>query len=865
MIAQTVSRDRSHHRVCPVPKDIYQPFGTAPQERLPPHPAYGAGEIGFEATFCFAGKRCTMKKIVLFSDGTGNSAASPHKTNVWRAYQALDRSPGRNQIAFYDNGVGTSSFTPTALLGLAFGVGLARNVKQIYGFLCRTYEDGDEIYGFGFSRGAFTMRVAVALIASQGIIDRKVAKNDRDLDRLVATAYRNFRQKSFSPSLLSFFLRPVRDQLFRVWNTVLGRAPYDPGKNLRYEEEDAEPTTLIKFLGVWDTVDAYGLPIDEFTRAWDKVVWPLTADDRNLSRRVERACQALAIDEQRQSFEPMLWNEEGAAGGPTIDDEKLSQVWFPGVHADVGGGYPDDALASVSLNWILDQSAKNDGLIYIAHERQRYSDSAHSHGPMHDSRRGIGNLYRYAPRNLERLCAEAKPGLANWLKGILNKLSMVTLDVNKNEMEIAKPKIHHSVFERLKQSGDAYAPINIPKTYALVDATGAVIDVEATGSVARLLPEDADAARNRRTRQSYVWNKVWARRVLYILTLAAILSFVTFPYWPGSITDKGLKSIAGWLDPLLGAFGVVIRAIPSLVGKIPGLSIAETWAMKFDEFPFIFSIGILIIGLLFIASWKVNAALKDEMRANWHHVTGRGNPPPTSVGALRVFFARILESQTYADWVRRPVRIGLEAMAITVFLLILVAVCSRLVFGAADGIGIFCASVPKVPELMPGETFEFTFDPADPCLATGRRVTRGGKYRIELDITENWTDDFWFSGTLDANLNGLASPPFYAYLLIPIRRHLFSGWYQPIARLDNELFARYALENRKAEQNEDQENKYRTLEMDFIAQRSGQLYVYVNDTVLFTPTFVKSFYGRNTGMARGTVTALPPEQQAAQE
>ena len=221
--------------------------------------------------------------------------------------------------------------------------------------------------------------------------------------------------------------------------------------------------------------------------------------------------------------------------------------------------------------------------------------------------------------------------------------------------------------------------------------------------------------------------------------------------------------------------------------------------MKYDEFPFVFSIGILVIGLLLAGSWKVNAALKDEMRANWHHVTGRGNPPPASISALRVFIARILESQTYADWVRRPVRIGLEAMAIAVFLLVLVAICSRLIFGAADGLGAFCASEPEVPELEAGETFEFTFNPTDPCFATGRSVTRGRTYHLELDITENWADDFWFSGKLDANLNGLVAPPFYAYFLIPIRRHLFSGWYQPIARVDNELFARYALENRKTE------------------------------------------------------------------
>ena len=110
-----------------------------------------------------------MTKIALFADGTGNSSSNPQKTNVWRSYQALDCSPGSGQRAFYDNGVGTSSFTPTALLGLAFGWGLARNVRQIYGYLCRTYEEGDEIYGFGFSRGAFAARSLAGFIVASAV------------------------------------------------------------------------------------------------------------------------------------------------------------------------------------------------------------------------------------------------------------------------------------------------------------------------------------------------------------------------------------------------------------------------------------------------------------------------------------------------------------------------------------------------------------------------------------------------------------------------------------------------------------------------------------------------------------------------
>src|SRR5262252_7343781 len=107
------------------------------------------------------------KNIVLLSDGTGNSSAKVFRTNVWRLYQALDLSQPERQIAFYNDGVGTSSFKPAAILGGAFGWGLKRNVIDIYTFLSRNYERGDRIYCFGFSRGAFTIRVLAGLIHAE--------------------------------------------------------------------------------------------------------------------------------------------------------------------------------------------------------------------------------------------------------------------------------------------------------------------------------------------------------------------------------------------------------------------------------------------------------------------------------------------------------------------------------------------------------------------------------------------------------------------------------------------------------------------------------------------------------------------------
>ena len=134
------------------------------------------------------------RKIVVLSDGTGNSSAALWRTNVWRTFDALDLSSS-DQVAFYDDGVGTSSFKPLAILGGAFGIGLRRNVIDIYKFVCRNYQtEADEIFGFGFSRGAFTIRVVTGLILDQGLVQ---ADNEIDLHRLATAAYKDYHSRKY--------------------------------------------------------------------------------------------------------------------------------------------------------------------------------------------------------------------------------------------------------------------------------------------------------------------------------------------------------------------------------------------------------------------------------------------------------------------------------------------------------------------------------------------------------------------------------------------------------------------------------------------------------------------------------------------
>ena len=183
------------------------------------------------------------RKIVLLSDGTGNSAAKVWRTNVWRTFEGLDLS-GSDQVAFYDDGVGTS-FKPLAVLGGAFGFGLKRNVIDIYKFACRNWlDESDQISGFGFSRGAFTIRVVMGLILSQGLI---AATTEEELDRKARAAYRAYRRERYHTVWRI-------EHLFRALRDLVWRDDYDKADNRVIQR--------IRFMGVWDTVTAYGLPIE---------------------------------------------------------------------------------------------------------------------------------------------------------------------------------------------------------------------------------------------------------------------------------------------------------------------------------------------------------------------------------------------------------------------------------------------------------------------------------------------------------------------------------------------------------------------------------------------------------------------------
>jgi hypothetical protein len=395
------------------------------------------------------------KTIVVFSDGTGNSAANAFKTNVWRLYQALDLT-APDQIAVFDDGVGTSSFKPLRYLGLALGVGVKRNVIALYKFLCRNFVEHDRIYGFGFSRGAFTIRVLNGLINSQGLVS---FSSEEELHRFAVAAYRAHRKTAFRKATpWVWLLRWVRDTVVHCRCRLTGMRTYHDARQDTVDERRGPGQVTVHFLGLWDTVAAYGLPIDELTRAVDRWIWPLTFAETSLPPNVTWACQALCLDDARRTFFPIPWAEQARHVSPTgpLDDSKLLQVWFPGVHANVGGGYPDDGLAMVSLSWMMGQ-ARAKGLRFKGWVVAGYAAVTSNSGRIYDSRAGFGVFYRYHPRDVGELMG---PGIV--------------------------PLIHESVVLRMAYGNDAYAPISLPEQVDVLAADNTAVPFAApAGSAAQ--------------------------------------------------------------------------------------------------------------------------------------------------------------------------------------------------------------------------------------------------------------------------------------------------------------------------------------------------------------------------------------------
>jgi uncharacterized protein (DUF2235 family) len=270
-----------------------------------------------------------MTQLAVFFDGTWNTPSD--RTNVYKLYKLLDEIDLSKQEGIYIPGVGTENGglfeSCKHFLGGAFGDGLSENILDGYKWLIQTYQEGNKIFLFGFSRGAYTARSLAGLIRNCGILRKE---NSKYIDE----AYSMYRDA----------MGPDCDQAkeFRQ------RFSFDPG---------------IDFIGVWDTVGSLGIPVDGLALPGFKDYYKF--HDTKLSKSVKAAYHALAINEFRAPYAPTLWTQQDDPNQGRPGNLPVEQRWFIGAHCNVGGGYAQDELCDLPCRWIQ-KMAQLAGLKFLA-------------------------------------------------------------------------------------------------------------------------------------------------------------------------------------------------------------------------------------------------------------------------------------------------------------------------------------------------------------------------------------------------------------------------------------------------------------------------------------------------------------------
>ncbi|MDF5720751.1 MAG: DUF2235 domain-containing protein [Rhizonema sp. PD37] len=262
-----------------------------------------------------------MKRLVVCCDGTWQQLSNPCPGNVIKMAQAVKAtaSDGTPQIVFYDEGVGTDS-QATKLMGGIAGLGIDKNIQDGYRFLSLNYVPGDEIYLFGFSRGAYTVRSLAGMIHCSGLQDRAHITKAPE-------AYELYRKRDVKPK---------------------------DAEAIKYREENGDrvPITL---LGCFDTVGALGIPpLPAFKQVQEQLHQRYKFHDTTLNTCIHNALHAVAIDEIREAFAvtPMKKNANA-------ENQRLLEVWFPGGHGCVGGGTEENkGLSDAALQWMIDSIGK---------------------------------------------------------------------------------------------------------------------------------------------------------------------------------------------------------------------------------------------------------------------------------------------------------------------------------------------------------------------------------------------------------------------------------------------------------------------------------------------------------------------------
>ncbi len=354
------------------------------------------------------------RRFVICFDGTWNTPdKGARPTNVVKMVRAVRShgEDGASQMVFYDKGVGSGRGMDKYLGGI-FGLGLTENVVDGYRFVANNYEPGDEIYIFGFSRGAYTARSLAGLIGLAGLLSP--ANLGGDLSKVIAI----YREKGID-----------RTEKLRRIDAL---------------ELEGRHAARIRCVGVWDTVGSLGIPGD---RGRTFLGGKYYFHDVELGDCVDVALHAVALDEKRSAFSPTLWVSE--SGKPLSDHQKVEQVWFAGAHSNVGGSYSDSTLSDIAFDWMVKRVTACTGL--ALHNPDAGSPALRNAAARSiDSRSALYFVSRRFPyQRIINRCIPGGSGLGEWFRRSFPKYDR--RNIPPKNLKTVNEALHVSVLERWKQ------------------------------------------------------------------------------------------------------------------------------------------------------------------------------------------------------------------------------------------------------------------------------------------------------------------------------------------------------------------------------------------------------------------------------
>lgn len=740
------------------------------------------------------------KKIVLLADGTGNGLLV-QTSNICRLSRALDISQ-KDQLVFYIPGVGTEEFKPLAAFDGATGLGVPSNVRKLYRFLSWNWEPGATVYMFGFSRGAFTIRMLVDLVVKQGLAPTSIAGrrvSHQEMVRNSEDAWRAFCAKDEVRNTniwVRLGVRRLRDAFLGVARMISRQPDYATIQAEAMSAGRGPGAVDIDFLGLFDTVEAYGVPIEEMREGVHTLVFPIKfGGDHTIAPQVKRVRQALSLDDERRTFHPIrvALSENDAAG------KRVEEVWFAGVHSDVGGGYPDDAAAHVPLVWMIAETerAMDDPgrrLMLLEGAVDGFRAMASPFGPLHNSRAGLATLYRYDPRTVK--------------------------DRDERGHRYCRPLVHHSVVERLVDGHDEYAPLALGAA-EVVMPDGAICapetgpgfaqvksaDPAAAATVSALAPDSQQLARARgalrrldapdEKQMDVARDYVWLNRIAYFAYFALFVAVLLLPMLDSFIDAIG-DAIASAAQTIFGGASATAAVAGSIGSKWEGLSnafrgladailsITPSYLTPHAEAAARHPWFALFLLVAFLGLRSLTAHFQDKIhyhaRQAWSVQGEKATKAADAPGPLARLL-RTLRTNPFIRALRGALRPGLPLLyAVCLIILPALVLGNRFAFNFLVGAGDVCRET-KLPRWPGLEAAEGLFHTNDPCWASGWSVESGGAYRLTIDVDPGRGHDPWLDQLLLTDPYGFDTPSLAFAAATVLRRWPSVAWFHPIARI----------------------------------------------------------------------------------